>query len=73
MTIVVVTHEMISAFTIADCIAVMDEGEIVAMGTPAEIRASQHPRVLQFLNRVPDQETLDAQAAYLRSLTQPPP
>lgn len=70
MTIVVVTHEMASAFTIADRITVMEEGEVIAIGTPEEIRASQHPKVLQFLNRTPDEETKDAQT-YLRSLTQP--
>lgn len=69
MTIVVVTHEMASAFTIADRITVMDQGEVIATGTAEEIRNSQHPRVVQFLNRVPEDETKDAQA-YLRSLTQ---
>ena len=69
MTIVVVTHEMASAFMIADRITVMDQGEVIATGTPEEIRASQHPRVIQFLNRVPEDEARDAQA-YLRTLTQ---
>ncbi len=70
MTIIVVTHEMASAFTIADRLTVLDDGEVIAIGTLGEIRASQHPRVLQFLHRVPDEETKDAHA-YLRSLTQP--
>lgn len=69
MTIVVVTHEMASAFMIADRICVMDRGEVIAVGTPEEIRTSQHPRVSQFLNRVPEDEAKDAQA-YLRTLTQ---
>ncbi len=69
MTIVVVTHELASAYMIADRITVMDRGEIIAAGTPEEIRASQNPRVLQFLNRIPEGEPEDAQA-YLRSLTQ---
>jgi phospholipid/cholesterol/gamma-HCH transport system ATP-binding protein len=69
MTIVVVTHEMASAYAIADRITVMDQGEIIALGTPEEIRRSQHPRVRQILNRVPDSEGQDVQA-YLRSLTQ---
>ncbi len=72
MSIIVVTHEMASAFTIADRIAVMDQGEVVAEGTPDEIRASQHPLVQRFLNRVPEEEPKDAQA-YLRSLTQQSP
>jgi ABC-type transporter Mla maintaining outer membrane lipid asymmetry ATPase subunit MlaF len=46
----------------------MDGGEVIATGTPEEIRNSQHPRVLQFLNRIPEGEQVDAQA-YLRTLT----
>jgi phospholipid/cholesterol/gamma-HCH transport system ATP-binding protein len=71
MTIVVVTHEMASAAVIADRIAMMHEGRVIAVGTLAEIRANPHPRVQQLLNRVPDQEMRDAQT-YLRTLTQPP-
>jgi len=68
MTIVVVTHEMASAFTIADRITVMHEGEVIAAGAPEEIRNSSHARVQQFLHRVPEGETKDAQA-HLRDLT----
>lgn len=68
MTIVVVTHELSSAFTIADRITVMERGEIIATGTPDEIRANPHPRVVQFMNRIPEGEEQDVQA-YLRSLT----
>ena len=72
MAIIVVTHEMASAYMIADRLAVMDRGEVIAMGTPEEIRNSTHPRVRQFLNRVPDTE-LDDPQAYLRSLTRDAP
>ena len=68
MTIVVVTHELASAFLIADRIAVMFAGEIVALGTPEEIRQNQHTRVQQFLNRVPEEPERDSDA-YLQSLT----
>jgi phospholipid/cholesterol/gamma-HCH transport system ATP-binding protein len=69
MTIIVVTHEMASAFLIADRITVLDRGEVIATGTPEEIRNSKHPRVLQFMNRIPEGDEQDAQE-YLRSLTQ---
>jgi phospholipid/cholesterol/gamma-HCH transport system ATP-binding protein len=69
MTIIVVTHELASAFMIADRITVMDHGEVIATGLPEEVRNSQHPRVMQFMNRIPDGEQMDAQA-YLRTITQ---
>jgi phospholipid/cholesterol/gamma-HCH transport system ATP-binding protein len=71
MAIVVVTHELASAFTIADRLTVMDQGEVIATGTPLEVRSSEHPRVFQFLNRIPEGEPQDAQA-FLRTLSQPP-
>jgi len=54
MTIVVVTHELASAFLIADRMILVDKGNIVASGTPQELRESQQPRVRQFLDRVPE-------------------
>jgi len=54
ITALVVTHELASAFRIADRIAMLFNGKLLAVGTKAEIQASQHPRVVQFLNRVPD-------------------
>lgn len=69
MTIVVVTHELASAYIIADRITVMDQGEVVSVGTADEIRRSPHPRVQQLLNRTPEEVTTDGQA-YLRSLTE---
>jgi phospholipid/cholesterol/gamma-HCH transport system ATP-binding protein len=69
MTIVVVTHELASAAIIADRVAVMDQGEVIAVGRLDEVRASTHPRVNQFLNRIPEEESKDMQA-YLRTLTQ---
>ncbi len=66
MTIVVVTHELASAFLIADRITVLDKGRIIANGTREEIRASTHVRVRQFLDRVPDSEK--AGDAYVETL-----
>jgi len=53
ITALVVTHEMHSAFRIADRIAMLFDGRLLAVGTKDEIRANQNPRVRQFLNRVP--------------------
>ena len=69
MTIVVVTHELSSAFMIADRMTVLDKGEIIATGTPEEVRNSDHPRVVQFMNRTPEGDQVDAQE-YLRTITQ---
>ncbi|MGC9964678.1 MAG: ATP-binding cassette domain-containing protein [Syntrophobacteraceae bacterium] len=54
MTAVVVTHELESAFQIADRMVVMDQGRIMAAGSPEEIRNSTDGRVRQFLNREAD-------------------
>ena len=54
MTVVVVTHELASAFRIADRIAMLYKGSFLAVGTKEEIRASQDPHIRQFLDRVPD-------------------
>ncbi len=55
MTVVVVTHEMSSAFRIADRLAMLYKGTLIAVGTKEEFRANPHPRIRQFLDRVPDQ------------------
>ena len=49
VTQVVVTHDMESAFRIADRIAMLFEGRIIASGTPEEIRQSKDPVVQQFI------------------------
>jgi phospholipid/cholesterol/gamma-HCH transport system ATP-binding protein len=54
MTVIVVTHEMPSAFRIADRIAMLYQGSFSSIGTKEEIKASQNPRVRQFLDRVPE-------------------
>ena len=64
MTIIVVTHELESAFRIADRLIVMDRGRILAAGSPDEIRASQNERVLQFLERKADTAEVNT-AGYL--------
>jgi phospholipid/cholesterol/gamma-HCH transport system ATP-binding protein len=54
MTVIVVTHELPSAFRIADRIAMLYKGSFLAVGTKEEIKASQNPHIRQFLDRVPD-------------------
>jgi len=54
ITALVITHELPSAFRIADRIGMLFNGQLLAVGTKDEIQASQHPRVRQFLNRMPE-------------------
>jgi phospholipid/cholesterol/gamma-HCH transport system ATP-binding protein len=49
MTSIVVTHDMSSAYKIADHIAMIFQGRIIFNGTPGEIRASRDPYVQQFI------------------------
>lgn len=53
MTVIVVTHELPSAFRIADRIAMLYQGSFSSVGTKDQIKASQNPRVRQFLDRIP--------------------
>ena len=68
MTIVVVTHELASAFLIADRMIVLDKGVIVADDTAQNLQKSVQPRVRQFLDRVPEPE-LTGEIDYLQMLT----
>jgi phospholipid/cholesterol/gamma-HCH transport system ATP-binding protein len=54
VTSVVVTHDLASAFTIGDRIAMIHKGTIYAIGTPEEIRNNPDPVVQQFINRKPE-------------------
>jgi phospholipid/cholesterol/gamma-HCH transport system ATP-binding protein len=69
MTIIVVTHELASAFLIADRMVLIDKGNIVAIGTKEEMRASLQPRVRQFLDRVAEPEVA-RELDYLQMLTE---
>jgi len=69
MTILVVTHELDSAFKIADRITVLDEGRILKTGTVDEIRKSENKRIQNLLNRMPRDDAVDADE-YLRRLTE---
>ena len=50
MTSIVVTHDMKSAYRIADKIAMLYNGKIIAEGTAEEIQNTEHPVVYQFIN-----------------------
>jgi phospholipid/cholesterol/gamma-HCH transport system ATP-binding protein len=69
MTIVVVTHELASAYLIADRMVLIDKGNVVAIGTTEEMRSSSQPRVRQFLDRVAEPE-VSRESDYLSMLTE---
>src|SRR3984893_14084668 len=69
MTIVVVTHELASAFLIADRMVLIDKGNVVALGTPEEMRKSTHARVRQFFDRIAEPE-VSQELDYLQMLTE---
>ncbi len=69
MTIVVVTHELASAFLIADRMVLINKGTIEALGTKDELRSSIQPRVRQFLDRVAEPEVSE-ELDYLQMLTE---
>jgi phospholipid/cholesterol/gamma-HCH transport system ATP-binding protein len=49
MTCVMITHDIPAAFRIADKIAFLDQGIIIAEGEPEAVAASEHPMVKDFL------------------------
>jgi phospholipid/cholesterol/gamma-HCH transport system ATP-binding protein len=49
VTSIVVTHDMNSAFKVADRIVMLHEGHIIFDGTPAEIQKSEVPEVQRFV------------------------
>ena len=68
ISVVVVTHEIESAFKIADRMTVLGQGHILATDTPARIRRSTNPHIDSLINRRADQTPVDA-TAYLERLT----
>lgn len=60
MTEVVVTHDMNSAFKIADRIVMLYEGKLIADGTPDQIRQSKDERVIQFIEGKASESDLQA-------------
>jgi phospholipid/cholesterol/gamma-HCH transport system ATP-binding protein len=72
MTIIVVTHELASAFLIADRMVLINKGDVVALGTAKEMQNSTHPRVRQFMDRVPE-PAVAQELDYLQMLTEQQP
>lgn len=62
VTSIVVTHDMKSAYRVADKIAMLYNGKIIAEGSADEIQKTNHPVVYQFINGLangPITETID--------------
>lgn len=51
VTSVVVTHDLISIFNIADFVYMLYQGQIIFAGTPNELRSSSNPQVKEFISR----------------------
>ncbi len=49
-TELIITHDMVSAYKIADRIGMLYEGKIIEVGTPEEIENSKNPIVQQFIH-----------------------
>jgi len=54
MTILVITHELASAFHVADRVAMLYRGSLIAVDSKESFQASTDPRIRQFLDRIPD-------------------
>ena len=50
VTSIVITHDMVSAFKIADHMAMLNDGRIIETGSPEEIRATSNPTVREFID-----------------------
>ena len=68
VTIVVVTHELESAFKIADRITVLGQGNVLMTGTVEEVQNSDDEVIQDMLNRRPRDEAVNAEE-YLARLT----
>ena len=49
-TSILVSHDVHESFAIADYVYFLSQGKIIAQGTPADMLASDHPYVAQFVN-----------------------
>jgi phospholipid/cholesterol/gamma-HCH transport system ATP-binding protein len=68
VSIIVVTHELESAFKIADRITVLGQGRLLMTGTVDEVQHSDNEEIQDMINRRPRDETINAEE-YLARLT----
>ena len=61
-TSITITHDMVSAYKIADRIAMLYQGQIIEVGTPEEIRNSPNAIVQQFIQGKADGPITRAEA-----------
>jgi phospholipid/cholesterol/gamma-HCH transport system ATP-binding protein len=69
MTVLVVTHELSSAFKIADRLAFLRDSKLVSIGPKDVVVNSQDPWVRRFVDRVPDR-TSDYKTELLQQLAE---
>ena len=50
VTSIVITHDMVSTYKVADRVAMLYQGKIIAAGKPEEIRESKNPVIQQFIS-----------------------
>ena len=67
MSIIIVTHDLDSAFKIADRICILDKGEVLAIGDVDFIRHHPNHRIQNLLNRRTEEAEIDPDS-YLRRL-----
>jgi len=67
---VVVTHDMTSAFRVADYMIMLHQGNVRIQGRPDDVKASADPVVRQFIEGSPDGPLAHAEeeAAFIKSL-----
>ena len=54
LTSIIVSHDLVETFRIADQVVVLANGKIAAQGTPQQVKESTDPLVHQFVNALPD-------------------
>jgi phospholipid/cholesterol/gamma-HCH transport system ATP-binding protein len=52
-TSIIVTHDRPMAFSLADRVAMIIDGQILFIGTPDEVKRHSDPRIQEFINAKP--------------------